>query len=163
MPPTVYGTDEAYETALDDVVAELTALIAAMVTAGTSPALVAVYEGHTSQIPMTFPCATVGLAGGRHVLPAIAATLPGPATRTRIAISIRVLIGYAPVTYRDDRKIGRLLNSVLNWFNEHRLLTSGAHVPDDIDTEIVGVYSDVDALGGEVRFDVMTHQTFTAA
>jgi len=159
---TVYGTDVSYETALDDVVSELGSLVTAMVGA-INPKLVAVYEGHTSQIPMTFPCATVGLVSGRHELPAIAAALPGPATRTRIGISIRVLIGYAPVTYKDDRKIGRLINSVLNWFNEHRKLDSGAHVPDDVETDIVARFDDTDTVGGEIRFDVFTHQTFTAA
>jgi len=160
--PTVYGSDDAYALARADVASEITDLIAAMVTAGTDPRFAAVYAGHTSTAPMSFPCATVGIAGGLHKMPALHSSPAGPATRTIIGIEIRVLLGYAP-TYFDDLKIGRLFNSTLNWLNEHRTLDNGEVVTDDITTAMTGFFDDTDTIGGIIRLDVMMHQAFTAA
>lgn len=160
---TQYGSDQAYENARDDVVTEMTAMIAQMVTDGDSPRPAAVYAGHTSTVPMLMPCVTVGLETGIHSLPAHSANDGGPATRTLIGITIRVLIGYTPITYADDEKIGRLIQSVLNWMNENRVMTSGSRAYHEFNSELPVEFDDTETLGGKITFLVMTHQSFTAS
>jgi hypothetical protein len=159
---TYYGTDNPLEEVRTLLTTTLTALIAQMVTDSVDPRFAAVYTSHTGTVPMTFPCATIGTGIITQTFPALKSDPGGPAVSSDVTATIRVLIGYRNA-YMDELKIGRLINSTLNWFQEHRALDSGNRIWNELTATVGDSFDETDTIGGTITLLVRSYEGYTAA
>lgn len=149
--PTIYGTQDPLEDIRSVVVAEMTALIAQMVTDGTDPAVGAAYSTHWATANLTFPSVSVGIIAAELKFPSLQSSPRGPLVDTHATVEIRVMIGRTN-EYMDEIKIMRLCQSVVNWLQEHRTTqTDDVRLWDPMQVEGPQTFSDTDTIGGLVR------------
>lgn len=151
--PTQYGSFTPFESARTLVAAELTLLAANMVTNSISPAIASIHSTHLGDPALTFNAVSVGEPSYEDEFPALAAATDGPYITSYVMLEIRVMIGNRNA-YMDEIKIGRLLNSIMNWLQENRDLDANNRIWNTMRATIGDRFEDTDTIGGTLQFVV---------
>lgn len=159
---TQYGTFTSFETARTLIVTELNALKANMVTNSIVPAISSVHSTHHADPALTFNAVSVGQPSAEDEFPALKSDPGGPYITSLVTVEVRVMIGNRN-DYMDEIKIGRLLNSIMNWLQENRAMDASNRVWDTMRTTIGDAFDDTDTIGGTLQFLVRSCHSYMAA
>ncbi len=157
-----YGDSNNLETTRSKIVAQVTSLIAQMVTDATDPAIAEVHSTNFETLGLTFNAVTVEVDGLDQSYIAQGGSPIGPTLNVLFQVTLRVMIGNANA-YQDTIKQGRLIQSILNWFNENRSLGDQFHIQDEMRAELGLEFEDIQAIGGTITLVVQAPEDHTAA
>lgn len=159
---TIYGTRDVLEGIRTLIVAELSALKTYMASNAIDPAIASVHSVHHGDPALTFPAVSAGLTVSDHDLPAAQTASGGPVIVDMVTAEIRIMIGNRNA-YMDEIKIARLMQSVMNWMQEQRALSSDYRIWNTMRTENAVRFEDTDTIGGVVTMMIHGAGDYTAA
>lgn len=162
--PVAFGMPIA-DDAREGIVAQLTALMAQMVTDSIVPRFAAIYTHHNSTSMPLFPFASVGIERSMSTKEGSGAgTSVGSLSRHSFEVSVRVAVSNLNEP-TDEEMEGRLCDSFINWVERTRNWSTSNgfrfRMGPEIRVAMNEVFPDIAARGALISFVVMDWEKHT--
>ena len=144
--------NDIFEVARDALVTRVTALIAAQASAGDDPAFSYVYERHDVAKLQLNGC-TVALERARTNEQRTVGDR-GLGWMWEMLFTVRVHTSYLPHGIRDDQKVARLLNSLVNKFQTKISPGDDLHIDAVQDVMVGEEFDESETYGGQLTVQV---------
>lgn len=162
--PTIYGTVDLLALVRSTLSTHLNALKTAMTSGAISPKFEAVYDDHWGTLGLVFPSVSIGV--DLTQVPYVGSSSGTHRTDWNVQVGLRIMIGNTNI-FRDEVKIHRLAQSVINYLEERRILYDSASPAERVvwtgasELRPIRVFEDTRTIGAELILMCRAHSTYT--